>query len=551
MGYYWLSQSLFSDLVVIDTLGIEFYKLFPKLSKILTVKGYQLPIGHYWYEGTEGVIVVASSPPKLGQFSTFFVNQNKGAKFFNGQRFICDLTPSVTDKWTESPPNIASLVGISEVAAGSSPHSVSLAYFYGCTYFIHVQCQTGKLILFKLTHEKITKSEENMQFPVGQYGIRILDNLLILQNYSLQESYIVDIRSGKYQNKAFFTFWNSMKESLPEVSVKISPDKFDKNGLVETRFFYDKRIIGNIALCKDIRSLNGAGAECAHPLDSSLLYIDKDICIDTTQGRCYKLTLQVPSILTHPDKTETILFLLRRKDCKLIAFNYLKISIRNSISLSNLSNFFAIIGGFYKVAALEKKNRTQTIGKFPSFTRKPSSSSESDFKVEEGMIVLLQSDVFSLIFQALYEDGTVNLLYLSQCIQEYIRSLVMQDIQVQQNLYMLLIKVLIKGKYIERLKQLLQYRVVPDSLELAGLLVSDPKSFQLAVDMMFRLKTFDKLVDVLIEKDFVFEAMKTMGYKNPQKVDIMKVISKCQQENNGQVLVMITQLIKEWAMLNS
>ena len=82
LGYHWLSQSMYSDIVIVFSTGIEFFKLFPKLAKLLTVRIYQLSIGHYWYDSTEGIIVAESSPPKLGQFSTFFVNQNKGAKFF-------------------------------------------------------------------------------------------------------------------------------------------------------------------------------------------------------------------------------------------------------------------------------------------------------------------------------------------------------------------------------------------------------------------------------------------------------------------------------------
>ena len=48
LGYHWLSQTLYSDIVVITTNSIEFYKLFPKQSKILAVREYQILVGHYW-----------------------------------------------------------------------------------------------------------------------------------------------------------------------------------------------------------------------------------------------------------------------------------------------------------------------------------------------------------------------------------------------------------------------------------------------------------------------------------------------------------------------
>ena len=206
LGYHWLSQSLYSDILVVDSNGLEFYKLFPKLAKVLTVSAYQISIGHYWFESTEGILVAASSPPKLGQFYTFFINQNKGGKFFNGQRFNCDLSPSVTNKWTESATNISSLADKIETAAQSPPHSVGLVHLYGCSYFVHIQCLTGKMQIYRLTHEKVSKLDKFIHVPIGNYGIRVIDNLLVLQNYLIQESYIIDIKSDKYFTSPYYTF---------------------------------------------------------------------------------------------------------------------------------------------------------------------------------------------------------------------------------------------------------------------------------------------------------------------------------------------------------
>jgi hypothetical protein len=63
-------------------------------------KGFSVKVGHYWLEPKEGVLVIACSPPKLGQLQVFFVNQTRGHKLFNGPKFSINVAPSVTNIWT-------------------------------------------------------------------------------------------------------------------------------------------------------------------------------------------------------------------------------------------------------------------------------------------------------------------------------------------------------------------------------------------------------------------------------------------------------------------
>lgn len=556
LGYHWLSQSLYSDLVVVDSNGIEFYKLFPKLGKILTVRAYQLSVGHYWFESTEGVLVAASSPPRLGQFNTFFINQNKGAKFFNGQRFVCDLAPSVTDKWTDSSPNIGNLIDKQEIGAGSTPHIVSLIYLYGYTYFFHAQCLTGKINYYKLTHEKVSKVDETIIVPVGQYGIRLIDNLLVIQNYSLQESYLIDIKSKKYSTRSFYTFWNSMRNSPPELTIKVKTFVRGYDVEINSEVLYNGKGIGRTDQYVTINALKGAGEESAVQLNSSLVYVDKDICVDTKEGRCYKLTIHSDLVVSdHPDRIESILFLLRRSNCKNFALQYLKKCIKGKIDIKLLSDFFDIISLHYKAAALEKKNRNSSqVKKQDLQPRKNSYSSESDLKVDQGSTILLQSDIFSILFQPLFEEGIVGLDYLSLCIQEYLRSLINQDIYIQQTLQVLFVRVLLKSNQFIKVQQLLQYHIVSDSLELVKALLEVSRvhhsAFVIAIDMMYRLKAYDSLIDFLIDSDFFYEALKTMEYKNPSKLDILKFIAKSQQTGDQQTVLMANKIVQEWTFLN-
>ena len=347
-----------------------------------------------------------------------------------------------------------------------------------------------------------------------------------------------------------------MKDTLPEISIRLKCNIINSDVAVCSEFLFDDKTIENIEHYSSISLFHGAGSECSYSLNDSLLYIDKDICLDTKEGRCYKLSLHPYHLIAkHPDQVESTLFLLRRNNCKVVAFQYLKRIMKENIEIFKVSELFSIISGFYKIAALEKKMRKNILPvKQDAFPRKFSSNSESDFKIEEGMTILLQSDVFSMLFQPLFEENRINLVYLEHCVLSYMRALMNQDIQVQQNLQLLLARIIIKTNDFEKLKQLLQYHILSDSLEMVTLLINIatqfPMAFYLAIDMMFRLKSFDKLIDALIEKNYMLEALQVMNYKNASKLDIMKIIAKCQEGGDEQMISTLTVMIKEWALLN-
>lgn len=201
LGYHWTTdRAMYCDLVMVTNVGIEFYKINENL-KFSNVRGYQINIGHYWFEATEGILVVSSSPPKLGQIDTFFVYQDKGPKMFNGPRFSIDISPSVTDKWTSDNSNVTNIKEY--IRPENDPHHIQVFKIYESAYFIHGNCAKGQIFLHKLTHEKVTLDREITDLKPGNYGIRSVDNLIIVQNYTQQETYIFDIKSDKYATKPF------------------------------------------------------------------------------------------------------------------------------------------------------------------------------------------------------------------------------------------------------------------------------------------------------------------------------------------------------------
>lgn len=506
-------------------------------------------IGHYWYSSNEGILIASFSPPKLGHFSTFFVSQSKGPKLFNGLRFNLDLSPCVTDKWTNSPSNVTSLTEACGRYENNSPHTLNIVFLYGSSYLIHAQCLSGCVKVFKITYEKFEEIRK-IQIPIGEYGIRAIDNLILVQNYTLQETYIIDIMSAEYAEKPFCTFWNNMQETCPVVSLKIKVFIQKPKIIAKPTFLYDKKPIQDLAMFKGSGSLGGEVIECVLPLDSQFVYTDNDICVDTKAGRCYKLQFSPLTVVeNHPNRIECALFLFRRTGCKTQAYDFLKDCLRKSLHIREISNFFQTINLNYKNAIVEKKTTRKTVSKSDMYMRKLSTSLEPDLKIDEGMVVLFQSDMFSVLFQALFEENFVKHEYLSSILREYIHSLIDLDIDVQSSLQLLLARMLIKSGDLRSLQDLVEYSAFTDSYEMVNLLIQLIPSYymamQLSVDMLFRMRYHEKLIDIILEKDFIYETLCLLYKVSYPRFDIRKLLGKCEEIGDEQMTLVVTQFIKE------
>ena len=460
------------------------------------------------------------------------------------------MSPSVTDKWTESSPHLSNLNGKVEPASYPNPHCAGLVYLYGETFFVHINCIHGSMSLYKLSHEKVIKLVEGVQVPPGSYGVREFDNLILLQNYRLQESYVVDIRSKKYAYSIFYSFWNGLSETS-EVTVSIKFDMVEGAIGVQSEVLFDGVDIQQTELSVSLLGSKAAAAECSFKLESSKVFVDNNICVDVKEGRCYKLVIY-PSFITenHPDHVESILFLLRRGNCKSLALNYLKRILRNSVDLKLISELFSIFASYYKIVAIEKK-KSQIISQNPQ--RKQTINEE--VKMSEGITLLLQSEVLGSIFFPLFEENILPSDQLASYVQAYIRSLWNEDLQVQLNFHLLLMKLLLKAQKFSDIEGLIQHHVLPDCLEISCLLISysdiHEQFWHIAVDMLNRMKAIDKVVDLLLEKNLFFDAFQFMEVTSMMKVDIVKLLGKGFGEVDFNVIHMMRVLIKEWNFLNS
>ena len=508
--------------------------------------------GHYWYSSKDRVLLVALSPPKLGQFLTFFFNSNENSKILNGVKFTLDLTPCVTDKWTISPKNVSSLTWQEENQSDNSPHEISVINLYSQTYLLHVQCLSGNITLYKLSPDYLVMFKE-YQLKSGQFGIRVLDNLILMQNYTLQETYVIDIKEQGGEMKPYCVFWNGMKNVLPNMSVKLRVFIEKPKVVVSSTFLYDGKPISDLNSFLSSKSLGGDVLECKMALVPDLLYVDHDICVDVKAGRCYKLKFSpLISSETHPDRAGSLLFLFRRVGLKTQACEYLKHTIENRGKLSELQAFFNMINENYKNSIIDKKpqpaHRLSFARNSDMTSRRLSLSLEPELKIEEGIVVLLQHEIHSIVFEKLFLERK-DLHYLCLVVQEYISSLVNSGIEPKSFLQLLFAKILIACGKISTLLDMLRFYVFTDSFELAnyliGLIPVDESFLQFSVDMLFRMSAKERIIDVILEKNFIYESVQLLAKVSHPQFDIMKLFNRCQELGNDKLLGVITQFIKE------
>ena len=564
LGFHWVGDKApHCDFFMVTSTGIEIYRVSSSSSfKLSNVRGYQFQIGHYWFESDSGILMASSSPPKLGEFNSFFMYQSKGPKYFHGPKFHLDLSPSVTDKWTSDSSNVSNLVYLEASQAREDAHKVLISQIYKGVYFIHLNCIRGKLFLYKLKHEKVKKFQTEIEVQPGDYELKVIDNMLVLLNLTLQETYIYDICST-CKTQPFAILWHGMPHKPPKMSVKIKV-YIDKPYIkTQLRLLYDNtEVTSQRKSSSYVYSPEKQVLDIPLKLEKHLCYFEKDLCADLAAGKCFKIEIY-PEMLTenHPNIVESILFLLRRDNYKALAFEKLRQALKQRVSLELLSFLFKNVNASYKAAALERKtSKKETVGRSDSInspisgmTPRATSGngfSESVIKTSSGVTVVLQSDMHQTVFQAVYEEGEVPYTYLVKAILEYIRSLMDQDIQVHQNLQILLVTILRDLRDLSLLQHLIQYHILTDSKELAMIFLELGKTGEyqpgtmLGIDMLYRLKDNGSLADSLLDSSYLYEYLALISASSYVGYDIKKLISSTEETGDELMSSVVTQFIK-------
>ena len=141
------------------------------------------------------------------------------------------------------------------------------------------------------------------------------------------------------------------------------------------------------------------------------------------------------------------------------------------------------------------------------------------------------------------EEGTTSFKKVIAIVIEYLRSLEERQVPAQHFLHELLINLLVQSGQFYQLHQLLQYHIITDSKPLACLLLSleavYPAAFQLAMDMLSRLKTTsdEEITEILLSKGKVISALLYAKSRNLERhIPARKFLQAAQATGDEAVL---------------
>lgn len=542
LGFQWV-ELLNIDLFIVTNRGVDFYKLNHKTHKLSHVKGFTQPTGLFWYH--REVLVISSTLPKLGNFHTFFLN--KGSKSLPGPRFKIDLSPSATDNWT------AKAVNSSRVAKDTETfqHRVLLCNLYGNSVFVHVNSARSRLTLYFLSESRVSVNDTFEPLPEGSYAIQCVDNVLIVMNVTQHETYLYDIGSYNFANRPFCALWNGVQPDVPQLSLQIDVVIEDTGVIVYTKVLYDGRILSDsttsaVSACTSISHI----VETSADFSPEHVSLGPELALDIEGGRILRFVFDFALVVKeHPDRLEGILFLFRRNGYRAHGLEYLRQALKNKVPLASLSLFFDEINSVYKRANQE---RTHMQVRRSAFLGNARISYREDPQSVTGETVLQQSDMYASVFIPLFEQKSVQPLYFTSVVLEYIHSLTAHEIPLGLNLQILLARLLVRSHSYTLIEELILHNTFTDSRDLAHLLLSLSKSdslfpaaFQLAIDMLTRLKLYGEVADVFLNRGFPYEVARMTSSANPPRYDITKLYKQSDSINDPEFVDSVQTFMKK------
>eukprot|EP01012_Entosiphon_sulcatum_P059852 TRINITY_DN8447_c0_g1_i2.p2 TRINITY_DN8447_c0_g1~~TRINITY_DN8447_c0_g1_i2.p2 ORF type:complete len:363 (+),score=95.32 TRINITY_DN8447_c0_g1_i2:293-1381(+) len=184
----------------------------------------------------------------------------------------------------------------------------------------------------------------------------------------------------------------------------------------------------------------------------------------------------------------------------------------------------------------------------------------------DGLQVVEQLDVYKHVFVSLHEERNLSgngtssgtssgSKYFNSVFMEYVRSLAAQGIPLQEFMHRFLIDLCIYAvpPDYHRLHEYLQYHVVEDqetiALQLLKFTDLYPPAFQLALDMLSRLRKYSAIADVLFAKDHLIRAVELMIQYKLKTITPEMVLDRAMQLDDDQLFFACFQLLQKYNFL--
>jgi hypothetical protein len=389
--------------------------------------------------------------------------------------------------------------GCSKVKPKLNDKDVMIASIYQTLYFLVVKVDSTGMVRQINMYE--IPSDVSKPLQLGHVlllhiddsvGLHVVDNLVIVHHRTTAKSFVFDIK------------------------VSDSPTT-DHNPILETP----------IDIVEELSTSYGSETT----FDSYPWFIlSPNIIVDTRFGIFANLQLQLNNAsMFIKDRIKFLRFIMNRTKVE----EYMLTVIRDEIFSKSLS-LFKIADIFREIYdPCETQTPIEILQRNDYSKCKIIPESYSSMKAD-------QSHILTYVFEPLGRDKYVDKRWLSNVLLEFMLILKQHKSLVHNYLPELLIMVMSDAKEYGRLQQILQHRVIDDSKFLAFRLIEISKTyppfFQLAIDMLSRRGNTEQIVNLLLERGQVVDAVKCI--KDPSAIDqvlCLKILDTAWKSDNRQI----------------
>mmetsp|Transcript_36257 Transcript_36257/g.85934 ORF Transcript_36257/g.85934 Transcript_36257/m.85934 type:complete len:652 (+) Transcript_36257:212-2167(+) len=474
-GFVWVNNAM-CDLAVVTNGGLELLKLSPKLDALKMVKHDKRPV--HWF--------VYSYPNKL-----MLLCSGKDYSCIQSMQFMPDKVLKMPDFDPE----------VSSKSGAKKEGRLEKSSFIPCKLYdklccVYVFAARQELIVYQLGKDAIGKlCTINLFSACDHYAVSVMDNLLAVHNTDSGISMIFDV---------WLQQWTSHPIAAP-LPLGGPPPKLEEGE------------------ARDVEPAENFVQEWEfeHPH-----YI-----LDRKSGKMWSLELNLEVLCaSSSDKVNLVRCLLKRRDAKELVLGVLRGCVREREPLFSLLQIFSIV--IDNALALSNPPPPSRAGKWWYYDPKeeeveeansgPSSGGSGGQKDGQRSTVIDQADMHEHVFLPIYQSKAVEDDYFIAVTTEYLLGLSSRGLMAEEFMVQFVLGLIVDAKppRYNVLHQLLQYHVIQDSLSVAqrllALEVAYKPALQLALDMLHRLKAHQDLLEALLSRGMVVQAVQYAKDNAPQ-----------------------------------
>lgn len=414
------------------------------------------------------------------------------------------------------------------------PFECHLLQLYQRLFFAYVDSPHGELHLLQITSAAVTpKKRLSFLLPAasGKVTLSVVDNLLLVHQLDAGVLMLFDTRDASAAD--------SLYPLVAPLPLQPSPAAEQGRG--------------------------GYGADW--------VFADGPHVLALAAAALLELRLDLAAVAAAIDEpVRRLAFLLRRRGAKPLVVRILREALLARASLAQLAAFFDLLNavvastGRAARAGASRGASEEEVGEVgapappawpaglslasPASPRPAAAvSEETERRSEDGVLVIDQSDMYSLVLQPVEEERAGGdrqwARYLVGALVEYVRSLNFHLLPVEHFVHELLIDQLVRSGRFNQLHQFLQYHVLADSPQVACQLLAleplYPPACQLALDMLKRLAPAcpEQIVEVLLSRRQLLPALRILKAAPHVRASPLRFLDAAEQllqQNNDSTL---------------